>query len=103
MFKSFGKNVINRFVGGRKRPKDKKGCCASYCGTLDKSLHFSDVLFAGSTPCHFAGFGFSQTIVNLKNFKVTTVSPVRARDSDVVCLLSHPWGPQARVVHRRYP
>lgn len=64
----------------------------SYCGTLDKSLHFSEVLFAGSTPCQqdcgsLRWFWVFQAIVNLKNFKVTTVSPVRARDSDVVCLL----------------
>lgn len=110
MFKSFGENVINRFVGGRKRLKDKKGRCASYCGTLDKSLHISDQILLcllGAHPAnrildHFAGFGFSQAIVNLKNVKVTAVSPVGARDSDMFCL-SHPWGPQVQVMYKKYP
>ena len=64
-------------------------------------------MFAGSpvdgTVGHFCWrLGF-QAIVNLKSCEVTAVSPGEARDSDMFCLLSHPWCPRVQVIHRRFP
>lgn len=93
------------------RVKDKKGAVPPTAGHLPShptSPRPDPPLFARrehTLPAGlwiiFSGILVFQTILNLKNVKGTAVRPMGAKDSGVFCPLSHPWGRQVRVMHRR--